>query len=138
MKISNILKSIVLLTSLVFSDIAIEPYAKSYHFDRDKKYNENHKYIGAVYRKDSWDFGVATYINSHNNRSNDAYIGYRYLLYEDNIKLGVFGLVGYRSGYRTKLLGYGGLYSEYEDFYIKLAINHKLTAVTLGYIIRKF
>ena len=132
------MKYLLLLTSFLFADVAIEPFVKTYHWDRDEGYNENHEYLAITYRHEQWDFSVATYINSRENRSNDAYVGYRHIMYDEDVKLGLFGAVGYRSGYTRHLGVYAGLYGEYKDVYVKWAINTKLTAITVGYIIREF
>ena len=131
------MRYLLLLTSFLFADIAIEPYATSYHFDRDKGYNENHKYLGLVYRYQKYEVGVATMENSHNRRSNSVYVGYRQDLYKTDImELGGNNDVGYRTGYNRKLLLFGGLYVEHENMYVKIAVGTKLVAGTVGYIFR--
>ena len=122
----GLLLSFLNLSQAAEHSIAIEPFLQSYHWDRDKGYNETHKHVGLVYRYDQFELGVATMINSHDIRSNSVYIGYREKLYEtEDLELGFFMDGGYRSGYHKKVLGYVGLYSEYKDFYIKVAANQK-------------
>ena len=133
------MKILILLLAplLIFSDIAIEPYAASYHFDRDKDYNEDHKYIGLVYRYDQYEIGVSTFKNSHYKRTNSFYAGYRQPVYEYNdVEFGIWGDIGYQTGYNRKLLIYGGLYGEYENIYIKLAGNSKFIGATVGYVFK--
>lgn len=129
------LKYILLLTSFAFADIAIEPFGTSYHWDRDKNRNENNKYLGVVYRYGQYDFGVATFENSHYERSNTAYIGYRQPI---NEHVGIFGAVGYVTGYNYKILGAVGVYVEYENIYIKASFNHKYMGTTIGYVFKGF
>ncbi len=131
------IKYLLLLTTFVFADIAIEPFAKTYHFDRDKDYNENHQYLGLVYRYDQFDFGVATYINSHDERTKAAYVGYRQPMYQDEVEVGLFADIGYKDGYDDNhVLIYGGLYIEYKDFYTKIAVNGDMIGATIGYVFK--
>ncbi len=129
------LKYLLLLTSFLFGDVAVEFYGTSYHFDREKDYNENNKYVGLVYKfENNFEVGVASYENSHYERSNDIYIGYMQPLYEsEDVELGVFADGGYRGGYDSHVLFYGGLYAEYMDVYTKLAGNSKMLGLVVGY-----
>ena len=126
-------------TFLTAGELAIEPYTQIYHYDRDRDSNENTKYLGLVYRYDNFDIGVATYENSHYTRSQAAYVGYRYPLYEKNdLTLGIFGLVGYRTNYEQSIIAYGGPYVEYQRVYFKVNINGKFVGATLGLILFRF
>jgi hypothetical protein len=135
-----ILRFLILFSSILLADsIAIEPYTVVYHYNRDADINENNKYFGMVYRYGQFDFGVATYDNSHYTRTNAAYVGYRYELYQYNrLKIGAFAQAGYRTNYKQKFIGYGGIYGEYDKVYLKLNVNGKFTGVTFGIILFKF
>lgn len=134
--------AIATLIAIVYAEskadgIAIEPFATSYHFDRDRDYNEEHKYLGLVYRYDKFEFGIATMENSFNKKSNSFYVGFREPIYkEDDVEIGFFVDGGYKTGYKTNLLFFGGLYTEYKDFYIKLAVSPRLLGATAGYVFR--
>ncbi len=124
----------LLLSSLVFADIGVEFFGTSYHFNRDKDYNENNKYLGLVYKFENFEIGTATYENSHYERSYDIYGGYRQPLYEEeNTEFGIFADIGYRSGYDNHVLFYGGLYAEYMNVYAKLAGNDSMLGLVVGY-----
>ena len=125
------IKYLLILTSFLFADIAIEPWGTSYHYDRDRNYNEDNKYISITYRYDQYDFGVATFDNSHNNRSNYAYVGYRKPI---NKYLGVFMSAGIITGYNYPVFGAVGVYAEYSNAYIKLSVNPRYLGTTIGYI----
>ena len=141
---------LVLATTGLSADIAIEPFAATYHWDRDKEWNEgsNHQYIGVSYIFDSvktntgnFEVGAATYINSHDERTKALYVGYRQPLYkEGNVDLGIFADIGYRDGYGedSNILIYGGAYARYYDFYLKLAGNSEMVGVNVGYIFTRF
>lgn len=125
---------LLLLSNFLWADFAIEPYAVSYHYDRDKDYNEEHKYVSAVYRYDNFEFGVATMENSHYERSNSVYVGYLQPIYEENdFMIGVFADVGYRTGYDQAFLLYGGVHTEYKNIYIKTVILPTFVGATIGY-----
>lgn len=129
--------ALLITSTLSFADIAIEPLALSYHYDRDKDYNENHKYIGLVYRYDMYEVGIGTMENSHYKRSNSVYVGMRPIIYtEGDLDIGMFVDVGYRTGYSRDLLIYGGLYTEYKDVYAKIAAGTNVVGFTVGYIFR--
>ena len=134
------MRNVLLLIALTLglsADIGVEFFGKSYHFNRDREYNEDQKYLGLVYRPNDTNFeiGVSTFENSHYERSNAVYIGYQQPLYEaDNTEFGIFADVGYQSGYDGKpMLFYGGVYGEYKNIYMKLTGTDKLIAVTFGY-----
>ncbi len=133
------IKYLLLLTSFLFADIAIEPFGTVYHFDREKDYNENNKYVGITYRYDQFEFGVATYENSHYERTKTAFVGYREPLYQEAVELGIFADIGYKDGYdNNHILFYGGVYAEYENFYTKVAVNNNMVACTIGYVFKGF
>ena len=130
------IRALLLLTSFVFADIAVEPFGAVYHWDRDKDYNENIKYVSVAYRYEQFDIGVATFENSHYRRSNFAYVGYRHPI---NEYFGVFVNAGYVTGYNnTNILGGAGVYGEYKNTYIKLTANPKYMGATVGYIFKGF
>lgn len=127
---------IILLSSLLYADsISIEPLATSYHFDRDKDYNENHKYIGLLYKHDNgFELGASTMENSHYKRSNSVYIGYSDSFYEfDRGEIGAFGDIGYRTGYTRKELVYVGVYAEYMNAYVKIGGGTNMIGAVFGY-----
>lgn len=128
--------SFILGSILAFGDsISIEPLALSYHFNRDKDWNEDHKYLGLLYKHDSgFEIGVGTMENSHYKRSNSIYAGYSKEFYEyTDGEIGAFIDAGYRTGYKRNLLIYGGIYAEYKNVYIKTAIGSNLIGCTIGY-----
>ena len=129
------LLTLLLMSNLMWADFAIEPLAVSYHYDRDKDYNENHKYLGLVYRYNNFEIGASTMENSYYKRSNSIYIGYLHPLYkEGDFMVGLFGDVGYQTGYdRSDLLLYGGLYTEYKNFYIKTGGSTIFIGAVIGY-----
>lgn len=119
------------------ADVAIEPYAVTHHFNPSPDTNENHNYFGLVYRYDKFELGGFTMKNSHNAQTNAIYVGYRQDLYTyKKLELGVFGDIGYRTGYDTNLLLYVGGYVEYSNLYIKIAANPSFIGGTIGYIFR--
>ena len=125
---------IVLLTTFSFAEFAIEPYSKSYHYDRDVDYNEQHEYVSIAYFYENIQFGIGTLVNSHYNRSNFALVGIRKeLTTYNNIKTGVFVDTGYITGYSHNVFVNGGIYSEYRNFYSKFSISYKFVGFTLGY-----
>ena len=127
---------IILSSTVLQADIAIEPLGTSYHWDRDKDYNENNEYIGIVYRYDQYDFTLATFKNSRYDRSNIASVGYRHMFNEN---FGAFASVGYVTGYSNfYIFPAAGLYVEYEDFYVKLSANQWFAGIGVGYIFRTF
>ena len=126
-------------TILAADELAIEPYTQIYHYDQSKKPNENTKYIGFIYRHNNFDFGLASYENSHYTRTQAAYVGYRYSFYkQDDLTLGVFGLIGYRTNYEQSIIVYGGPYVEWNRLYLKVNINPKFVGATIGIILLKF
>lgn len=129
------LLTLLLMSNLMWADFAIEPLAVSYHYDRDKDYNENHKYLGLVYRYENFEFGVGTMENSHYERSNSIYVGYLQPIYDNgDFTAGVFCDIGYQTGYdRSDLLLYGGLHVEYKNFYIKTGGSPIFVGSVIGY-----
>lgn len=124
----------LLLSLTSHADIYIEPFGTSYHWDRDKKRNETNQYLGAGYRYEKYEFGVATFINSFKHRSNIVYVGYKEPICE---YMSLYADIGYVTGYkRYNVLGAVGAYLEYKDIYLKTSINHKYLGVTVGYVFR--
>ena len=125
---------LIFLTTFSFAEFAIEPYSISYHYDRDKDYNEKHEYVAVAYFYKNVQFGLGTLVNSHYNRANFALIGIREEIVEyNNIKFGVFLDTGYITGYHYDIFVNGGIYTEYENFYSKLSISYKFVGFTIGY-----
>lgn len=123
-----------MLATGLYADIAVEPWGTAYHWNRDKNYNESNQYVGVVYRYQQYDLGVTTFINSHNDRSNSIYVGYREPISE---YVNMVGGVGYVSGYeKFNIIGGVGFDVTYEDTYLKLAVNPKYMGITVGYIFR--
>ena len=124
----------LVIPATLTADIAIEPFGTVYHFDREKDYNENSQYVGITYRHEQFELGVATYINSHDERTKTAFVGYRQPLYKEEVELGIFADIGYKDGYdNNHILFYGGVYAEYENFYTKIAVNDSMVACVVGY-----
>ena len=126
--------SIIMISSLAAGSISIEPYTFVKHYNKTNK-NNNVKYIGLVYEIDGFGIGAATFTNSHYTRTNAIFGQYIYKknIISDDLYIGAYVLGGYRTGYKTKMMVYGGPYVEYKNLYIKINVNPKFYGFTLGY-----
>ena len=122
-------------------DLWLETYAGVYHWNREYGYNEDLEYVGLVYEHNNVEFGAARYINSYGVHSESYYVGYKKELTRVlETELGLFFIAGYRTGYgeHQHILMYGGVYAEYDRFYIKTAINGEFIGATIGYKIHSW
>ena len=128
-----------MLTFGLSADIVVQPYAQAYHWDREKDLNEKQEWVGVVYEHDNFEFGASTMINSHYERSNSFYVGYIQDVYTyDDLEVGLFADVGYRTGYDTNVLLYGGAYAEWKQLQLKVAVNTSFIAFVVGYKFKGF
>lgn len=136
MKLRNLL--LPLIATLAMAEVAIEPLALTYHYDTDKKYNSKHDYLGIVYRDTTFDYSVATFVNSHYNRTYTASISYRYSIYKyDEVDVQIYGALGVQYGYfNYPVRAWGGLHIELDDsFYVEIVGAPAFIGTKIGFIL---
>ena len=137
---------LIALTLALQADIVFQPFAQAYHWDRDKDNNEKQEWLGLVYEHDTdfadgatFEVGASTMINSHYVRSNSFYVGLSKDIYkEGDWEVGLFADGGYRTGYDTNILLYGGAYAEWKQLQLKVAVNSSFIAFVVGYKFKGF